>query len=101
MERLQRKLEFAKHKESPTPLPLGAEIVPDSLYLYGVDYMSTNDIKTYLERYTSAGDKEALEVRWINDSSCTVKFESAEFAARALKEQALSSSIQEKTEHQQ
>jgi hypothetical protein len=76
---------------------MSAEIVPDALYLYGVDYMSTNDIKTYLERYTSAGDKEALEVRWINDSSCTIKFETAELATRALKEQALSSS---KTEHQ-
>jgi len=68
-------------------MPLGAEIVPDVLYLYGVDYMSTNDIKTYFERYTVSGtDKEILEVRWINDSSCTVKFESADLASKALRE---------------
>jgi len=87
MERLQRKLEFAKHKEPPTPLPLGSEILEDTLYLYGVDYMSTFDIKAYLERYTLSGsDKDILEVKWINDSSCTINFENAELAAKALKE---------------
>ena len=96
MERLQRKLEFAKHKEPPTPLPLGSEILEDTLYLYGVDYMSTFDIKAYLERYTLSGsDKDILEVKWINDSSCTINFENAELAAKALKEQALTSSMQE------
>ena len=98
MERLQRKLEFAKHKEAPIPLPLGSNILPDALYLYGVDYMSTNDIKTYFERYST--DKEALEVKWINDSACIVKFEGEDQAKRAIKEQALSSSLQEKPEHQ-
>ena len=82
MERLQRKLEFARHKEAPTPLQLEANIVPDTIYLYGVDYMSTNDIKTYLERYSS--NKDLLEVKWINDSSCTVKFESEELSKKAL-----------------
>ena len=63
-------------------MQLEANIVLDTIYLYGVDYMSTNDIKTYLERYSS--NKELLEVKWINDSSCTVKFESEELAKKAL-----------------
>lgn len=49
--------------------------------------MSTMDIITYFDRYASS--QEALTVTWINDSSCTVKFEGEEQAKRALKEQAL------------
>ena len=65
-------------------MQLEDNIVPDTVYLYGVDYMSTNDIKTYLERYSS--NKELLEVKWINDSSCTIKFESEELAKKTLTE---------------
>jgi hypothetical protein len=35
--------------------------------------MSTYDIKTYFESFAS--EREALVVSWINDSSCTVNFE--------------------------
>jgi len=66
-------LEFARHKDAPKPIEKGSVIVPDALYVYGVDYMNTFEIKTYFERYST--DKEKIIVNWINDSSCTVKFE--------------------------
>jgi Nuclear cap-binding protein subunit 3 len=68
--------------------------MPDQIYLYGVDYMSTFDIKTYFERFAS--DKEALVVGWINDSSCTVKFESADLAKKAYTDSSLSTLSGEK-----
>lgn len=37
---------------------------PDAIYLYGVDVMSTGDIKSYF------GDYGPRFVEWINDSSC-------------------------------
>jgi hypothetical protein len=90
--RLKRKLEFARHKEPPKAIEQGSQILPDTIYLYGVDYMSTFDIKTYFERFAS--EKEALEVKWLNDSSCLVKFESEDFAKKAYSESALSSSLE-------
>lgn len=60
--------------------------------------MSTRDIVAYFERYAS--NKEALVVAWINDSSCTVKFESEEQAKKAYKEQALSVSKEEEQSNQ-
>ena len=78
LERLQRKLDFARHKEAPKPIENDAVMNPDTLYLYGVDYMSTDDIKGYFDRFG-----ENKEVIWINDSSCRVKFESEEVALKA------------------
>jgi Nuclear cap-binding protein subunit 3 len=52
--------------------------------------MSTFDIKSYYERYAST--KDSLVVVWINDSACTVKFESEDMARKAYYEQALSHS---------
>jgi len=54
--------------------------------------MSTFDIKTYFERFAS--EREALEVKWLNDSSCLVKFESEDFAKKAYAESALTSSLE-------
>jgi hypothetical protein len=48
--------------------------------------MSTLDIKTYFERYTEGPNMESLVITWLNDSACTVKFESVEFARKAYKE---------------
>lgn len=76
MERLQRKLDFARHKEAPRPIEQGSTIMEDSIYFYGVDYMSTQDIKSYFERFAS--NIEALELTWLNDSSCKIKFESTD-----------------------
>ena len=90
LERLQRRLEFAKHKDPPKAIERGAVTTPDTLYLYGVDYMSTFDIKSYFERFASTRD--AVVVNWLNDSACLVKFESIEQAAKAYSDSALTSS---------
>jgi hypothetical protein len=87
--KLKRRLEFAKHKEAPKPIEKDSQILLDSIYLYGVDYMSTFDIKSYFERFAS--DKEALVVNWLNDSSCLVKFESEEKAKQAYADSSLTS----------
>jgi hypothetical protein len=52
--------------------------------------MSTFDIKTYFERFSS--DKEALVISWLNDSACKVKFESADLTRKAYNDSALTSS---------
>lgn len=90
IERLQRKLDFARHKEAPKPIEKESVIEEDTLYLYGVDYMSTFDIKTYFERHAS--NKDSLVVSWLNDSSCKVKFESVDLCRKAYTDSALSHS---------
>ncbi|CEG71855.1 hypothetical protein RMATCC62417_07516 [Rhizopus microsporus] len=50
---------------------------PTAIYLYGVNEMSTEDVKTY------AGRPEALQkVEWIDDSSCNLVFDTAEDAKK-------------------
>jgi hypothetical protein len=90
MEKLTRKLEFARHKDPPKPIEKGSTVLTDAIYLYGVDYMNTFEIKSYFERYST--DKEKIEVKWINDSSCTVKLESEDFIKKAFTELPLTSS---------
>jgi len=58
-------------------------LMEDALYLYGVDYMSTLDIKTYFERFSTGEELDSLIVKWINDSACTVKFETVELCQKA------------------
>ena len=38
MHRLEKKLEWTEHKAPPVPILAGSEMLPDSLYLYGVDF---------------------------------------------------------------
>lgn len=45
--RMEKKLEYTVHKSPPIPILQGSSILPDSLYLYGVDYMSTDNVKEY------------------------------------------------------
>jgi hypothetical protein len=54
--------------------------VEDSLYLYGTDFMSNKDLSVYVG--TRFPD---VVIKWINDSSCTLKFESQEQAEQAYK----------------
>lgn len=84
---LQRRLDFAKHKEAPKPILSDSVVIPEGILLYGVDYMSTLDIKTYFERFAS--NKDSLEVSWINDSSCKVIFESEANARKAYLDSSL------------
>lgn len=50
--------------EERADAPADAPRRPDAIYLYGVDVMSTADIKQYF------GDYAPRFVEWINDSSC-------------------------------
>ena len=52
----------------PEEIRADAVVDPNSLYLYGTDYMSTSEIKDYLIHFP------AVRIRWINDSSCTLGF---------------------------
>ena len=61
--------------EKPVEIKDGAKILPDTLYLYGTDYMSNKDIQLYIG--TQFPDNE---IKWINDSSCTIKLPSEELA---------------------
>jgi hypothetical protein len=60
--------------------------LPDSIYLYGTDYMSNDDVKKYFDRFG------VQKITWLNDSSCTVQFENTDNAERAYQACALSSS---------
>lgn len=85
---MKKKLEWTEHKAPPLPILEGSTILADSLYLYGVDFMSTGDVKAYFKRYTmnkkddaeDPENKQEVEIQWINDSSCVVKLPSAELA---------------------
>lgn len=72
LDRMQRKLDFTRHKEQPTPIEVESLVAEDTLYLYGVDYMNTFEIKKYFDGFGAE-----KEISWINDSSCRIKFESA------------------------
>jgi hypothetical protein len=61
----------------PEEIKSSAVVIPDSLYLYGTDYMSNKDIKIYLIHFPY------VRINWINDSSCTLKFATPEEADRA------------------
>ena len=45
---LNKRITSLKAFEKPAEIKAGAEIIPDSLYLYGVDWMSNKDIKNYI-----------------------------------------------------
>ena len=55
--------------EKPAEIHESAIIRPDTLYLYGTDFMSTKDIKLYI-----GTQFPEIEIKWINDSSCSVVF---------------------------
>ena len=75
---MEKKLEWTEHKAPPVPIIKGANILPDAIYLYGVDYLSTKDVAQYFSRFTdeklTTNGLEKLKIIWINDSSCVVKF---------------------------
>lgn len=94
-------------------------ILPDSLFLYGVDYMSTDDVKRYLKNYavesskkgapgetknpesisslqeppqiSNAPESKEIQIKWINDSSCVVQMPSEKLARKAFEGLRLSS----------
>eukprot|EP01022_Parablepharisma_sp_SALTPOND_P001215 TRINITY_DN105862_c0_g1_i1.p1 TRINITY_DN105862_c0_g1~~TRINITY_DN105862_c0_g1_i1.p1 ORF type:complete len:316 (-),score=23.42 TRINITY_DN105862_c0_g1_i1:639-1586(-) len=78
-------------RDPPVEPVESATFLKDSFYVYGVDYMSTEDVKTYFGKY------ELEAVNWLNDSSCifidlscehkilgTIKFKSEKDANEAM-----------------
>ena len=45
--KLQKRLEWTEHKAPPLPILKDSVILEDSIYLYGVDFMSTKDVENY------------------------------------------------------
>jgi hypothetical protein len=90
LHRLEKKLEWTEHKAPPVPILAGSEILPDSLYLYGVDFMSTGDVRKYFKKYFGYNDTDGDNIKWINDSSCVIVFPSVDMAKLAYFELKLS-----------
>ncbi|KAL4491262.1 hypothetical protein ABPG72_021648 [Tetrahymena utriculariae] len=62
------------------------EIRPEVLHVYGVDFLSTQDILSYFSRFNPE------KIEWLNDSSCNVVFPTEELVEQAV--QSLSLTIQ-------
>eukprot|EP01017_Pseudomicrothorax_dubius_P003321 TRINITY_DN10449_c0_g1_i2.p1 TRINITY_DN10449_c0_g1~~TRINITY_DN10449_c0_g1_i2.p1 ORF type:complete len:419 (-),score=85.05 TRINITY_DN10449_c0_g1_i2:28-1284(-) len=65
-------------------------IRPDTLHVYGVDYMSESDVLRYFTTYNP------IRVEWINDSSCNVVFSSPDEVRRTMMSLAISKPSQDK-----
>lgn len=77
IENLENRIEKLHNVAKPDEIKSDAVIIENQLYLYGTDFMSTKEIKLHFMRYPE------VEVKWINDSSCTLQFSSHEEAAEA------------------
>ena len=73
--KLNKRITSLKAYEKPAEIHESAIIKPDTLYLYGTDFMSTRDIKLYI-----GTQFPQIHIQWINDSSCTISFEDEELA---------------------
>ena len=75
---LNKRITSLKAFEKPAEIHESAVIRPDTLYLYGTDFMSTRDIKMYI-----GTQFPQIDIKWINDSSCTVTFQDEAQAEQA------------------
>jgi len=55
---MEKVLEMTEHKAPPIPIMKESVILKDSLYLFGVDYMSTDDVKKYFQSYSKGQDDQ-------------------------------------------
>ena len=55
--KMETVLEWSEHKAPPIPILKESNILADSLFLYGVDYMSTDDVKRYFRNYSSGSSQ--------------------------------------------
>lgn len=46
---MEKVLEWTEHKAPPIPIMKESVMLEDSLFLYGVDYMSTDDVRKYFQ----------------------------------------------------
>lgn len=79
IEKLENRITRLHNVSKPEQIQESAKICEDTLYLYGTDYMSNSDIRDYFLRFPS------VQIKWINDSSCTLQFHSFEEAAEAYR----------------
>ena len=77
IQQLEQRITKIHNVAKPEEIKSSAVIIEDLLYLYGTDFMSTDEINLYMLPFPE------MKVRWINDSSCTLKFKSNEEAAAA------------------
>ena len=78
IKKLNKRITSLKAYEKPSEIKQDAEIIEDSLYMYGTDFMSTADIRNYFGTLFPK-----TQIKWINDSSCTIQFQSKEEAESA------------------
>ena len=69
-------------------------IRPDTLYVHGVDYLSSDQVISYF------GVFYPESVEWLNDSTCNVKFPSAEVALLAYNTNAVDSKLDSLENHE-
>ena len=77
IQQLEQRITKIHNVAKPEEIKATAVIKEDTLYLYGTDFMSTDEINLYMMQYPD------MKVRWINDSSCTLSFKSNDEAAQA------------------
>lgn len=63
-------------------------IRPDTLYVHGVDYLSSDQVRGYFSMCYPE------DIEWLNDSTCNVKFPSAEVALLAYNTNAVNSKLE-------
>ena len=80
LKKLNKRITSLKAYEKPAEISKDSKIIEDSLYLYGTDFMSTGDLKNYF-----GTQFPEIDIKWINDSSCTIKFTSNEDADSAYR----------------
>lgn len=78
---LNKRITSLKAFEKPVEIKEGATILPDTVYLYGTDYMSNSDINQYI-----GTQFPEHTIKWINDSSCTIKLSTAETAEQMFQQ---------------
>ena len=77
---IETDLKWAEHKFPPRPILKDSKILQDTLLLYGVDFMSSDDIKKYFKIHGE------VEIQWLDDSQALVKFEDDQTAKKAYKD---------------
>ena len=63
-----KKFGFTDEERSNPPVePIaGATFLNNSFYVYGLDLLSSDDVRAYFSKY------EIESIGWLNDSSCTL-----------------------------
>jgi len=63
-----KKYGVQNQKNDPVMPNPDAKFLPDTIYVYGLDYMDNENVKEYFGKY------KFFAVNWLNDSSCIFDF---------------------------